>query len=61
LPENKIQGVLSSYRLKMLASFGLVELEEGERTRGRTALVPKVSFDRIIPPTIDLNDLSKAA
>ncbi len=48
-------------RLKMLASFGLVELEEGERTRGRIALVPKVSFDRIIPPTIDLNNLSKAA
>jgi len=54
------QGNLTK-RLKMLASFGLVELEEGERTRGRTALVPKVSFDRIIPPTIDLNDLSKAA
>jgi len=54
------QGNLAK-RLKMLASFGLVELEEGERTRGRTALVPKVMFDRIIPPTIDLNDLSKAA
>ncbi len=54
------QGNLTK-RLKMLASFGLVELEEGERTRGRTALVPKVTFDRIIPPTIDLNDLSKAA
>jgi len=54
------QGNLTK-RLKMLASFGLVELEEGERTRGRTALVPKVSFDRIIPPTINLNDLSKAA
>jgi len=54
------QGNLTK-RLKMLASFGLVELEEGERTRGRVALVPKVSFDRIIPPTIDLNNLSKAA
>jgi len=54
------QGNLTK-RLKMLASFGLVELEEGERTRGRTALVPKVTFDRIIPPTIDLDDLSKAA
>jgi len=54
------QGNLTK-RLKMLASFGLVKLEEGERTRGRTALVPKVTFDRIIPPTIDLNDLSKAA
>jgi len=54
------QGNLTK-RLKMLASFGLVELEEGEHTRGRTALVPKVTFDRIIPPTIDLNDLSKAA
>jgi len=54
------QGNLTK-RLKMLASFGLVELEEGERTRGRMALVPKVTFDRIIPPTIDLNDLSKAA
>ncbi len=54
------QGNLTK-RLKMLASFGLVELEEGERTRGRIALVPKVSFDRIIPPTIDLNNLSKAA
>jgi len=53
------QGNLTK-RLKMLASFGLVELEKGERTRGRTALVPKVSFDRIIPPTINLNDLSKA-
>jgi len=40
---------------------GQVELEEGERTRGRTALVPKVSFDRIIPPAINLNDLSNAA
>jgi len=45
----------------MLASFGLVELEESERIRGRTALVPKVSFDCIIPPAINLNDLSKAA
>jgi len=54
------QGNLTK-RLKMLASFGLVELEEGKRTRGRTALVPRVSFDRIIPPTIDLNDLRKAA
>jgi len=54
------QGNLTK-RLKMLASFGLVTLEEGKRTRGRTALVPKVPFDRIIPPTIDLNDLSKAA
>ena len=54
------QGNLTK-RLKMLASFGLVELEEGERTRGRTALVPKVSFDCIIPPTINLNDLRKAA
>jgi len=48
-------------RLKRLASFGLVEFEEGERTRGQTALVPKVSFERIVPPTINLNDLSKAA
>lgn len=47
------QGNLTK-RLKMLASFGLVELEEGERSRGKSALVPKVSFDRIIPPTIDL-------
>ncbi|MFC1537056.1 transcriptional regulator [Pseudomonadota bacterium] len=54
------QGNLTK-RLKMLASFGLVELEEGDRTRGRTALVPKVKFDRIIPPTIDLDALSKAA
>ena len=54
------QGNLTK-RLKMLASFGLIKLEEGERTRGRTALVPKVTFDRIIPPTIDLNDLSRAA
>jgi len=54
------QGNLTK-RLKMLASFGLVELKEGARTRGRTALVPKVTFDRIIPPTIDLNNLSKAA
>jgi len=51
------QGNLTK-RLKMLASFGLVELKEGERTRGRKALVPKVTFDRIIPPTIDLNDLT---
>ena len=54
------QGNLTK-RLKMLASFGLVELKEGERTRGRTALIPKVNFDRIIPPTIDLDDLSRAA
>jgi len=54
------QGNLTK-RLKMLASFGLVELKEGVRTRGRTALVPKVTFDRIIPPTIDLTNLSKAA
>ncbi len=54
------QGNLTK-RLKMLATFGLVKLEEGERTRGRTALVPKVVFDRIIPPTIDLNEISKAA
>jgi len=54
------QGNLTK-RLKMLASFGLVELEEGKRSRGRAALVPKVSFDRIIPPAIDLNDFSKAA
>lgn len=47
------QGNLTK-RLKMLASFGLVELEEGERSRGKSALVPKVLFDRIIPPTIDL-------
>jgi len=56
----KITGCLTK-RLKMLASFGLVELEESERIRGRTALVPKVSFDCIIPPAINLNDLSKAA
>lgn len=54
------QGNLTK-RLKMLASFGLVELEEGERTRGRSALVPKVTFDRIIPPEIDLSDLTRAA
>ncbi|MDX8404092.1 MAG: hypothetical protein R8K54_06760 [Mariprofundaceae bacterium] len=54
------QGNLTK-RLKMLASFGLVELKEGERTRGRTALIPKVNFDRIILPTIDLDDLSRAA
>jgi len=54
------QGNLTK-RLKMLASFGLVELKEGERSRGRTALIPIVTFDRIIPPTIDLNDLRKAA
>ena len=47
------QGNLTK-RLKMLASFGLVELEEGERSRGKSALIPKVLFDRIIPPTIDL-------
>lgn len=47
------QGNLTK-RLKMLASFGLVKLEEGERTRGKSAVVPKVTFDRIIPPTIDL-------
>jgi len=47
------QGNLTK-RLKMLASFGLVELEEGERIRGKSAVVPKVLFDRIIPPTIDL-------
>ncbi|MFC1537096.1 transcriptional regulator [Pseudomonadota bacterium] len=47
------QGNLTK-RLKMLASFGLVELVEGERSRGKSALVPKVLFDRIIPPTIDL-------
>ena len=47
------QGNLTK-RLKMLASFGLVELKEGERTRGKNALVPRVLFDRIIPPTIDL-------
>jgi len=38
----------------MLASFGLVELKEGERTRGKSAVVPSVPFDRIIPPSIDL-------
>jgi len=54
------QGNLTK-RLKMLASYGLLELAEGKRTRGRTALVPKVMFDRIIPPTIDLNHLSKTA
>lgn len=54
------QGNLTK-RLKMLASFGLVELVEGERSRGRSALVPSVTFDRIIPPTIDLDDLSRAA
>ncbi|MDX8412417.1 MAG: hypothetical protein R8K46_11195 [Mariprofundaceae bacterium] len=54
------QGNLTK-RLKMLATFGLVELEEGKRTRGRMALVPRVTFDRIIPPTFDLNDLSRAA
>ncbi len=47
------QGNLTK-RLKMLASFGLVDLEEGERLRGKSALVPRVLFDRIIPPTIDL-------
>jgi len=47
------QGNLTK-RLKMLASIGLVELVEGERSRGKSALVPKVLFDRIIPPTIDL-------
>ena len=47
------QGNLTK-RLKMLASFGLVVLEEGERLRGKSALVPKVLFDRFIPPTIDL-------
>jgi len=36
-------------------------MEEGERTRSRIALVPKVSFDRIIPPAIDLDNFSKAA
>ncbi len=50
---NEDQGNLTK-RLKMLASIGLVELEEGERSRGKSALVPKVLFDRIIPPTIDL-------
>lgn len=54
------QGNLTK-RLKMLAAVGLVELEEGARARGRTALVPRVTFDRIIPPTIDLDDLSRAA
>jgi predicted transcriptional regulator len=54
------QGNLTK-RLKMLASFGLVELGEGALTRGRPALVPRVTFDRIVPPTIDLNDLSRAA
>ncbi|MDQ6958653.1 MAG: hypothetical protein Q9M24_06020 [Mariprofundaceae bacterium] len=47
------QGNLTK-RLKMLASFGLVELKEGERTRGKSAVVPRVPFDQIIPPTIDL-------
>jgi len=47
------QGNLTK-RLKMLASFGLVELTEGERSRGKSAVVPRVPFDRIIPPTIDL-------
>ena len=47
------QGNLTK-RLKMLASFGLVELTEGERTRGKRAVVPRVPFDRIIPPAIDL-------
>jgi predicted transcriptional regulator len=47
------QGNLTK-RLKMLASFGLVELKEGKRSRGKSALVPRVSFDRIIPPTINL-------
>ena len=47
------QGNLTK-RLKMLASFGLVELKEGERTRGKSAVVPSVPFDRIIPPSIDL-------
>jgi predicted transcriptional regulator len=47
------QGNLTK-RLKMLASFGLVELKEGGRTRGKSAVVPRVPFDRIIPPAIDL-------
>ena len=47
------QGNLTK-RLKMLASFGLVELKEGKRTRGKSAVIPRVLFDRIIPPAIDL-------
>jgi len=39
--------------IRIGVASGMVELEEGKRTRGRAALVPKVSFDRITPPAIN--------